>query len=81
MPSKKKSSRTSFPVLVGKQGQNPKAVIVAPGTTVRQALQKGGFDPDTLTGSITLNGEIAAMSGKVAENDLLQVLPKVAGGR
>lgn len=77
----KKSSSASFIVLVGKQGQNPKGYLVRPGTTVRQALEKAGFDADTLTGSVTLNEEIASMSAKVAEGDNIRVTPKVAGGR
>ena len=80
MPNKKKSSSASFPVLIGKQGQNPKAFLVRPGTTVRQALEKAGFDADTLTGSVTLNEEIASMAQKVGENDRILVTPKVAGG-
>lgn len=81
MAKSKKSSSASFPVLVGKQGQNPKAYLVRPGTTVRQALEKAGFDADTLTGSVTVNEEIASMSQKIAENDRILVTPKVAGGR
>lgn len=70
-----------FGVIVSVQGQAPKIVQVGSGATVRTALSAAKLDPNSLSGSITVDGADAQLTDRLSKDAYILVTPKVAGGR
>jgi sulfur carrier protein len=51
---------------------------IKPGMTVRKALEKLGFEPDSVLA--TRNGELITDDEIVKENDQIKLVPVISGG-
>ena len=68
-------------VMVTEQGKAPKLVKIPSSGTVRAALKAAGFDPDALSGAVTVDGNRVELGARLKNGALISVTPKVAGGR
>ena len=74
-------AETTYGVMVQEQGKPLTVALVGNGATVRTALKAVRKDPDTLKGEFTLNGKKAELGDRISKNDLIAIVPSVAGGR
>lgn len=70
-----------FGVMVQEQGKRPSIALVGSGATVRSAFRALKINPETVKGSITVNGKNADLNDRLKTNDLVALTPNVAGGR
>lgn len=74
-------AETKFGVMVQEQGKKLQVALVGSGATIRSALRAVKRDPDTLKGTVTLNNKKADLSDRLKTNDLIAIVPNVAGGK
>ena len=70
-----------FGVLVQVGTKRPDLVIVGSGANIASALRAKKLDPASFDGKLTLNDKaVSDLTTRLHTNDLLAVIPDVAGG-
>ncbi len=70
-----------FAIVVQQHGKRPNSVVVGSGANVASALRVLKINPETNRQKLTLNEKpLTDLTTRLKTNDLLAILPDVAGG-